>query len=68
MMVIVIRAAYCDAPDKVIAFDYCESRTDVLEAIIAEHYPGATNIRTGDFDHESNPAGYIFDVTRVIGA
>ena len=60
--VIVTRAAYNQYVDKVIAYN-----GGSLHEVICEHYPGATNITTGDFDHPSADKGYLFDFATVEG-
>lgn len=60
MQVIVVRAAYCDTPEKVIACTGKDPR-----ALIAKHYPKATNIGASEFDHEDTDNGYFFDVFTV---
>ncbi len=60
MQVIVVRAAYSDIPEKVIA---CTGKNP--RDLIAKHYPKATNVTFDQFDHEDTPNGYFFDVLTV---
>lgn len=61
MTVLIIRAAYVDTPEQVVE---CNDRNDAYR-IIEKLYPGAVFDGSGGFDHESAPAGYLFDVCGV---